>query len=102
MTWFNAADLSETAGAVALGLLDQGGLLSLLFLETSGFRKGQAAPSTQSTPQSFRTWSELRWILQCHPFQTERRKQIDQILYPILFFHPCQPDRYDHYGEKGE
>ena len=99
MTWFNSADLSEAAGTVALGLLDQGGLL---FLETSGFRKGQAAPSTQSTPHSFRTWSELHWILQCHTFQTERSKQIYQILYPILFFHPCQPDRYDHYGEKGE
>ena len=54
MTSFNSADLSETAGAVALGLLDQGGLHSLLFLETSGFRKGEAAPSTQSTPHTFR------------------------------------------------
>ena len=54
MTLFNSADLRETAGAVALGLLEQGRLLSLLFLQTSGFRKGQAAPSTQSTPHSFR------------------------------------------------
>lgn len=102
MTSFNSADLRETAGAVALGLLEQGRLLCLLFLQTPGFHKGQAAPPTQCTPHSFRRWFELRWIPQCHTFQTERRTQIYQILYPILFFHPCQPHRYDHYGEKGE